>query len=81
MFKIRGVYTARELYGVNTDTAGILEPQFLSTLFWKPGVVPDENGETEFSFFTGDITGKFRIVAQGIGVKDVIYGESSFIVK
>lgn len=81
IFKVSGTYISREFYGVNTDPSGVPEPQFLSTLFWKPGVVPNNNGQTEFSFFTGDITGKFRIVVQGIGKKDVIYGASNFIVK
>ncbi len=81
IFKLNPVFTSREFYGVNTDSAGLIEPQFLSTLFWRPGLMNNEKGETEFSFFTGDITGKFRIVIQGVGLQDMIYGEQSFDVK
>lgn len=82
LFKIKGIYTSREYYGVNMDSIGLLEPQFLSTLFWKPGVIIGKGSkETEFSFFTGDITGKFRIVVQGVGEKDMIFGEAGFSVK
>lgn len=81
IFKINPVFTSREFYGVNTDSAGLIEPQFLSTLFWSPGLMNNEKGETEFSFFTGDITGKFRIIVQGVGITDMIFEESSFMVK
>ena len=37
--------------------------------------------ETNLSFYTSDITGKFRIVVQGITSNDVIYGEHFFEVK
>ena len=81
ILKMNPVFTSREFYGVNTDPAGLIEPQFLSTLFWRPGLMNNEKGETEFSFYTGDITGKFRIVVQGAGITDVIFEESSFMVK
>jgi hypothetical protein len=75
------IYTSREFYGVNGDSVGLTELQYFSTLFWKPGMIITKTGETKFSFFTGDITGKFRIVVQGISEKDVIFGEGSFTVK
>ncbi|MEJ7780754.1 MAG: hypothetical protein WKF68_14320 [Daejeonella sp.] len=79
VFKVSGVYTAREFYDLKQED--LLEPQFLSTLLWRPGVITQENGETEISFITGDITGPFRIVVQGIGATDMIFGEANFIVK
>lgn len=81
VFKISGIYISREFYGVNTDPDGLIESQFLSTLFWRPGIMNNQEGETEFSFITGDITGKFRIVVQGVGVEDMIFGDHNFIVK
>jgi hypothetical protein len=78
---VRGIYTSREFYGVNGDSVGLTELQYLSTLFWNPGMIINKNGEAKFSFFTGDITGKFRIVVQGVSNKDVIFGEGSFTVK
>jgi len=78
---VRGIYLSREFYGVNMDSVGLTEPQFVSTLFWKPGILINEKGQTEFSFYTGDITGKFRIVIQGVSNKDMIFGEGDFVVK
>lgn len=81
IFKINPVFTSREFYGVNADPPGLIEPQFISTLFWRPGLLNNEKGETEFSFVSGDITGKFRIVVQGAGITDMVFEESSFMVK
>jgi len=81
IFKLNPIFTSREFYGVNADPVGLLEPQFLSTLFWRPGLINNEKGEAEFNFITGDITGKFRIIVQGAGITDMVFGESEFIVK
>ena len=81
LFKVDGIYTNREFYGITSDQIRLPEPQYLSTLLWKPGILINEKGQTEFSFYTGDITGKFRIVIQGVSNKDMIFGESSFMVK
>jgi len=75
------VYTAREFYGLNREGDELLEPQYLSTLFWRPGITTNEKGEASFSFFTGDINGRFKIVGQGVGADDAFYGESEFSVK
>jgi hypothetical protein len=75
------IYTAREFYGLNRNPDGLLEPQYLSTLFWKPGVTTNEKGETSFSFYTGDITGKFRIIVQGMSGRSVVYGDGEIEVK
>lgn len=78
---IPNIYTAREFYGLNRDPETSFEPQNLSTLFWKPGIVANKKGEASFSFFTGDITGKFKIVVQGVGGYNVINGVSDLTVK
>ncbi len=81
LFKVSGIYLDREFYGVNAEVEDLSQPQYLSTLFWQPGTLFDINGETEFSFLTGDITGDFSIVVQGVGEKDLIYGEWKLIVQ
>jgi hypothetical protein len=81
VFNLAGIYFAREFYGVNGDSMGLKEQQYYSTLFWKPGMLPDKNGEIKLSFMTGDITGKFKIIIQGVGEKDMIFGEGSLLVK
>jgi hypothetical protein len=79
--KIDGVYSDVEFSGLAEESLNAPEPQWLSTLFWQAGIVSDDKGEILCSFYTGDITGGFRIVAQGVGVEDVFYGESIFNVK
>jgi hypothetical protein len=74
---INGIYRQRVFYGVIDNAA---EPQFLSTLYWKPGTITDGEGKAEFSFSTGDITGKFRIVVQGVTKNNLIFGTGNFIV-
>lgn len=79
--RLKGIYLAREFYGVNTDTLFINEPQFLSTLYWEPASLINEDGEKTISFYTGDITGKFRVIVQGFSIKDLIATETKFLVK
>jgi hypothetical protein len=78
---MKGIYAAREFYGVDMDSISWLQPQYLSTLYWNQGIFIGENGEAEFSFYTGDISGEFRIVVQGIGVTDIISSENYFTVQ
>lgn len=79
--RLNGIYFAREFYGVNIDTSLIAEPQFLSTLHWDPASPLNRHGERTISFHTGDITGRFRIIVQGISNKDLISAETYFSVK
>jgi len=79
--QVPAVFLAREFYGLNREPDGLLEPQYLSTLYWQPRLITNEKGEASFSFFTGDITGKFKIVVQGVAVNTVINGVGDLTVK
>jgi hypothetical protein len=81
VYDIEGIYFAREFYGITKDDVLLSEPIFQSTLFWKPGIVTDPAGETNISFITGDITGPFRIIIQGIERDDTIFTVHDFTVK
>lgn len=78
---IEGIFLAREFYGVNMEPDAADGPQFLSTLFWQPAGLLDAKGEKHFSFYTGDISGSFRIIVQGVGTGDLIVKETQFVVK
>jgi hypothetical protein len=78
---VDGIYTTREFYGVDPKLFDFPDLQQLSTLYWKPGLVINKDGEAECSFYTGDIAGKFRVVVQGVGEKELIYGQGSFGVR
>lgn len=77
---IKGIYGEKEFYGANYAVINTTEPDYQSTIYWKHSIVVDPGKPTELSFYTSDITGKFRIVVQGITNTDVVYGENSFTV-
>ncbi|MFC3559175.1 hypothetical protein [Pedobacter jamesrossensis] len=78
VLKIGGIYGERIFYGVSNQTEEI---QYLSTLFWKPGIITDKNGNAELNFKTSDIADNFKIIIQGITENNVFSGIRSFIVK
>lgn len=78
---IPAIYLTREFYGVEQKQKDIAVPEYLSTIFWKPGVIINTQKEVEFSFYTSDVTGKFKVIIQGVtDNKDVVYKEVSFTV-
>jgi hypothetical protein len=79
VLQLNGIYAAREFYSKDYSKTP-QEPEYLSTLYWKHLVKISPGTDTEFSFYTGDITGKFKIVVQGITGNDVTYGEATFTV-
>lgn len=74
---VQGIYAGKEFYGVQPEAN---EPQYFSTLYWKAGIVTNSLGEAEFIFTSGDITGKFRLVIQGVTSENVIYKTGVFSV-
>lgn len=77
--KFSGIHQPKEFY--LSDYKDPLEPAFFSTIYWNYGLVLSQNKATELSFYTSDITGKFKLIIQGIGVNNVLYAEQSFEVK
>ena len=77
MYQFTGIYLAQEFYPADYS-AGPSGPQYLSTLYWKHLLKITAGKYTEFSFDTSDITGRFKIVIQGVTGNDVVYGEKIF---
>jgi hypothetical protein len=77
VLQLNGIYKAQEFYPVDVSK-DITEPQYLSTLYWKHLVQVSSIKDTDISFNTGDITGRFKLIVQGITNNDVTYGETSF---
>ncbi|MNL35233.1 hypothetical protein D3C87_1572490 [compost metagenome] len=73
-----GVYGKKEFYF--NDYADPIEPAFVSTIYWQNGILLGK-GEKEMNFYTSDITGKFKVIIQGLSTNDVLYGDCSFEVK
>jgi len=53
-------------------------PDFRDVLYWSPEVNTNEKGNGHISFFTGDISGKYLVVLQGISANGNS-GSESFI--
>ena len=43
-------------------------PDYRNVLYWSPEINTDVNGKSSFSFFSGDIPGKYIVVLQGLSV-------------
>jgi hypothetical protein len=41
-------------------------PDFRNVLFWSPRIVPGAGGQSQLSFFSSDLKGRFAVVVQGI---------------
>lgn len=82
MVSFPGIYAAKEFYAADYSTPNpdVTEPNYSSTIYWKNTLAINTSKPTELSFYTSDITGKFRIVVQGVAGNDVVYGEDSFMV-
>ncbi|WEK18606.1 MAG: hypothetical protein P0Y49_17600 [Candidatus Pedobacter colombiensis] len=78
MVAMDGIYSKKEFY--MNDYAEPLEPAFVSTIYWNNGFLLNKN-EKEITFYTSDITGKFKVIVQGVSTKDVLYGDYTFEVK
>lgn len=74
-----GVRHAKEFY--LDDYKDPMEPAFFSTIYWNYATILEAKKETELSFYTSDITGRFKVVVQGAALNDVVYAEKYFDVK
>lgn len=81
MVQLKGIYASKEFYVVDYGTVKDNIPEYQSTIYWKYNVPVTSSGETSLWFFTNDITGRFRIIAQGVTQEDVLYSEQTFNVK
>ena len=70
-----------EYYSIDSLSIADSLPEYISTIFWQGRVVLNKVSDTEYSFYTSDVTGEFKIIVQGIANKDVIVGEQKFTVK
>lgn len=77
--KFDGIRYQKEFY--LNDYKNPQEPAFFSTLYWNYGIVLKGKEKADLSFYTSDITGRFKVVMQGVSNKDVIYAEQNFEVK
>jgi hypothetical protein len=56
------------------------EPDYRSTIYWKPDVITDASGKAKLSFYTSDVTGNYTINLQGSNM-DGLIGSGGAIIK
>lgn len=78
---VNGIYYAKEFYGSDFSQVNLPIPEYASTLFWNHLSRITATDAAKFSFYTTDITGKFKIIVQGVADNGVVYGEQDFEVK
>jgi len=74
---LKGINLPKEFY--ISDITNKNEPINFSTVYWNYQVMI--NGETPISFNTGDLTGPFKIIVQGVTDGGVVYGEKEITVR
>ncbi|MDB4904093.1 MAG: hypothetical protein JWQ63_3374 [Mucilaginibacter sp.] len=70
-FEPKGFYKAREFYSPRYEAnqpSGNL-PDQRTTIFWKPDVSTDADGNASFNFFNADGTGTYRVEIEGFDTK------------
>lgn len=76
---LRGIKLGKEFYKFELDNKD--EPINMSTIFWDYQQVLDSEGKARLNFTTGDLTGRLKIVVQGVTVNGPIYGEHYITIK
>lgn len=63
-----GFYKAREFYSPKYDNSALVGRQrdLRSTIFWKPEIKTDKDGNASFEYYNADGTGMYKIVVEGI---------------
>jgi uncharacterized protein YfaS (alpha-2-macroglobulin family) len=66
-----GFYKAREFYSPKYDNtyASSKERDFRSTIYWKPEILTDKDGQASFEYYNADGSGAYKIVIEGIDDK------------
>ncbi len=70
-FTPTGYYKAKEFYAPYYDATQTDNklPDMRTTIFWKPNVITDDDGNASFNFYNSDGTGTYMIVVEGIDIK------------
>jgi TonB-dependent SusC/RagA subfamily outer membrane receptor len=64
----KGYYKAREFYSPQYDDpkTNTQMQDLRSTIYWKPSIITDKEGNAAISFFNADAKGTYRVVVEGI---------------
>lgn len=64
----KGYYKAREFYSPQYDDPKTKAQMadLRTTVYWKPNLITDKDGNTSFQFFNADSKGTYRVIIEGI---------------
>ncbi|MDB5134510.1 MAG: hypothetical protein JWP37_1113 [Mucilaginibacter sp.] len=67
-FTPKGFYKARDFYSPKYDfsTPQSSRPDLRSTIFWRPELITDKEGNASFDYYNADGHGNYRVVIEGI---------------
>lgn len=78
---VAGYTYAREFYMPSYEIQkDSVQSDYRSTLFWKPNIITEEGGKTEFSFYASDEPGQYRVTLEGIGANGQLCRKISYFV-
>jgi hypothetical protein len=81
LFQYDGIKIGKEFYAENFNGMVSGNPEYISTIYWTPALLFDKEGKAECVFHTSDITGRFRIVINGITDNNYFFATGVFGVK
>lgn len=78
LLKIAGRYYSKLFYVADYAKFSPPEPEILSTLYWSPQLITNEQGEAALDFYTNDLPGSFMVVIEGVSPAGVVSGKAVF---
>ena len=76
---MKGIRLAKDFY--QPDILNMNEPINFATIYWNYQVAIKASDHTKVVFNTGDISGRFKIIVQGVTSEGVAYGEKEITIK
>jgi TonB-dependent SusC/RagA subfamily outer membrane receptor len=71
---IMGFYKAKEFYSPKYEVTVVAnkQPDLRATIYWKPEVLTDNDGNNSFTYYNADGVGTYRVLIEGIDNKGKI---------
>ncbi|WP_147273584.1 hypothetical protein [Pedobacter chinensis] len=79
IYMLKGINLPKEFYV--SDIKNKNEPINFATVYWNYQKQLNNEGEANVTFNTGDLTGSFKIIIQGVTRNGVVYGEKYISIK
>ncbi|WP_295124917.1 hypothetical protein [uncultured Chitinophaga sp.] len=78
MKRFHATWYAKEFYVTDYANSSPPEQELFTTVYWNHGVMINENGELNLSFYTNDLAGRFVLITEGFSTKGLMSGRTWF---